>query len=82
MTLRGETVTAQHAYNKLNTAINNVYDDVINGNEGRIDETAHPVEYELFHNMHRVVDGPRYVPISFGVLIFGSSYAIQPLLIC
>jgi hypothetical protein len=66
MTLRGETVTAQHAYNKLNTAINNVYDDVINGNEGRIDETAHPVEYELFHNMHRVVDGPSYAMVVHG----------------
>jgi len=63
MELRGETVTAQHAYNNLNAAINTVYEDVVNGNEGKINKIDHPAEYELFHNKHGVVDGPRYVPI-------------------
>jgi len=66
MTLRGETVTAQHAYNNLNAAINTVYEDVVNGNEGKINENDHPAEYELFHNKHRVVDGPSYAIVVHG----------------
>ena len=57
MSLRGETVSAKHLYDALVGAINNVYNDVING-DGYIDADAHPDEYELFNNPFKVVDGP------------------------
>lgn len=57
MSLRGETVSANELYDALVDSINNVYNDVING-DGYIDRDAHPNEYTLFDNPFKVVDGP------------------------
>eukprot|EP00581_Thalassiosira_minuscula_P007826 CAMPEP_0183703136 /NCGR_PEP_ID=MMETSP0737-20130205/993_1 /TAXON_ID=385413 /ORGANISM="Thalassiosira miniscula, Strain CCMP1093" /LENGTH=668 /DNA_ID=CAMNT_0025929845 /DNA_START=642 /DNA_END=2648 /DNA_ORIENTATION=- len=51
--------SAADVYDNLIAAINNVYDDVINGN-GQIDEQEHEEEYHLFHNPFQLVDGPCY----------------------
>lgn len=58
MDIRGQTTTAAALYDSLIQTINNVYEDVVNSGNGVIDQDAHPVEYELFHNPYRVVDGP------------------------
>ena len=58
MMLRGEVVSAATLYDSLIQSINNVYNDVINGIDGKIDEISHPEEYRLFNNQFRTVDGP------------------------
>jgi hypothetical protein len=57
MNLRGEMTTAAAAYDALVASINNVYDDVVNG-PGVIDPAAHAMEFDLYDNLFRVVDGP------------------------
>mmetsp|Transcript_10323 Transcript_10323/g.24782 ORF Transcript_10323/g.24782 Transcript_10323/m.24782 type:complete len:80 (-) Transcript_10323:537-776(-) len=57
MNLRGQTVSAADAYGRLILAMENVYDDVVNGN-GRINNETHPEEYQLFDNRFQTVDGP------------------------
>lgn len=64
MKLRGSNTTASEVYNKLVSSIANVYRDVMN--TGFIDEEAHPSEYKLFNNPHRVVDGPCYAFLVHG----------------
>lgn len=64
MTLRGSNTTAAEVYSKLVSSIANVYRDVMNS--GFIDKKAHPTEYKLFNNPHRVVDGPCYVFLVHG----------------
>lgn len=56
MNIRGVSVSASDVYTKLVDSINAVYDDV--KKYGFISKSEHPMEYELFHNPHRVVDGP------------------------
>ena len=58
--------TAEQAYDNLIESINNVYDDVINGN-GVIDKVAHPEEHHLYDNPHRAVDGPCYAFVVHGL---------------
>ena len=68
MMLRGERKTAAEVYDALATSIDNVYHDIIHGTgyqgygdssgSGNIDEIAHPMEYWLFSNNFRVMDGP------------------------
>lgn len=58
MDIRGQRTTAAELYDNLINTINNVYEDVVNSGSGVIDQVAHPMEYELFHNPYRVVDGP------------------------
>jgi len=58
MELRGQSTSAAEIYGKLINTINNVYHDVVISGSGVIDQVAHPVEFELFHNPFRVVDGP------------------------
>jgi hypothetical protein len=64
ITLRGETTTAAVLYESLIQSINNVYMDIVN--EGFINKDLHPVEYELFDNPFRVVDGPCYAFLVHG----------------
>ena len=67
MKLRGQDgVQASSLYEQLINAINNVYDDVVNGNSGYINQNDHPMEYELFHNPFNVVDGPCYAFLVHG----------------
>lgn len=66
MDLRGQRTTAAELYDNLINTINNVYEDVVNSGNGVIDQVAHPMEYELFHNPHRVVDGPCYAFVVHG----------------
>ena len=56
MNLRGVSMSAADAYNKLVKSIDNVYDDVMK--IGKINKETHPMEYNLFHNEPGVVDGP------------------------
>jgi hypothetical protein len=58
MPLRGEIAHASAVYHALKQAIVNVYDDVVQ--EGYINAKSHPVEYSLFNNPFRVIDGPCY----------------------
>jgi hypothetical protein len=67
MTLRNQVVTASDLYDKLIATINIVYNDVIN--IGEIDAVAHPDEFRLFNNPHRIVDGPWYVDFFYSVLL-------------
>jgi hypothetical protein len=64
MTLRGESVRSSDAYNSLKQAIINVYDDVVL--EGFINGTRHPMEYSLFNNPFRAIDGPCYAIVVHG----------------
>ena len=59
MILRNEIITANTVYTNLINSINNVYNDIMQYNE--INNITHPIEYNLFNNPHRVVDGPWYV---------------------
>lgn len=59
MMLRNEVVTASDLYDLLIEKINIVYNDIMN--IGEIDAVAHPDEFRLFNNPHRVIDGPWYV---------------------
>jgi hypothetical protein len=58
MTLRGQRTTASDLYDSLLDSINVVFEDVVHGGEGQIDPVAHPVEYALYDNRFKVVDGP------------------------
>ena len=64
MMLRGSNTTAAEVYSKIVSSIANVYRDVMN--TGFIDKEAHPTEYKLFNNPHRVVDGPCYAFLVHG----------------
>lgn len=66
MDIRGQSTTAAALYDSLIQTINNVYEDVVNSGNGVIDQDAHPMEYELFHNSYRVVDGPCYAIVVHG----------------
>ena len=57
MMLRGEEKTAAELYDNLIASINTVYEDVVHGN-GEINMKEHPVEYELYDNPFKVIDGP------------------------
>ena len=57
MELKGRKKTASELYDALITSIDNVCNDVLQGN-GTIDPVAHPAEFELFDNPLRVIDGP------------------------
>lgn len=57
MTLRGETKTAAELNDSLITSIDNVFDDVING-DGTINSSLHPEEHYIFDNKFKVIDGP------------------------
>lgn len=59
MNLRGEETTAGQAYDDLINAINNIYFDVIA--YGEIDPDQHRMEYDLFRNHFKTIDGPWYV---------------------
>lgn len=69
MNLRGVEVRAEKLYENLVKAIENVYFDVIKN--GVIDKDTHKEEYDLFHNINSVVDGPCY-----GFLIHGKGPAV------
>ena len=56
MNIRGVSVSASDAYMNLVKSINAVYDDV--KKYGFISKSEHPMEHNLFHNPHGVVDGP------------------------
>ena len=56
MKLRGEETSAADVHDALVESINNVFDDVVKF--GQIKKQKHPMEYELYHNEHQVVDGP------------------------
>eukprot|EP01082_Thalassiosira_pseudonana_P006261 g5838.t1 g5838 contig20:267481-269540(+) len=64
MPLRGRVTTVTEVYDAIVSSIANVYRDVMN--TGFIDEYAHPDEYKLFNNPHRVVDGPCYAFLVHG----------------
>lgn len=64
MSLRNQVVSASTVYDKLIASINNVYKDVMSIKQ--IDAIAHPDEYRLFNNPHRVIDGPCYVFLVHG----------------
>ncbi len=55
MTLRGVETSASALYDALANSINTVYEDVVEFGEI---SREHEDEYELFHNAHKVVDGP------------------------
>jgi hypothetical protein len=65
MTLRGQRATAADLYDSLLDSINVVFEDVVHGGTGQIDPAAHPVEYELYDNQFKAVDGPWYVRFVF-----------------
>ncbi len=58
--VQGTDLSAIQIRDDLRSAINNVYEDVINDGIGYIDETQHPDEYALFHNKYGIIDGNSY----------------------
>lgn len=58
--LRGKMTKASDVYDALVDAINNVYADVVEGS-GSIDGVTHPMEFFLFDNKFKVIEGPRQV---------------------
>jgi hypothetical protein len=64
MTLGGTTKSARVVYDTLIRHIAHVYKDVMQ--DGFIDPTTHPVEYQLYNNPHQVIDGPCYVFLVHG----------------
>ena len=73
LTVDGATLTGADIQADLRAAINNVHHDVIGTGDGYINESAHPVEYALFHNEHGVIDGNSYSFLvnSIGVAVNG-----------
>ncbi|KAL7538809.1 hypothetical protein ACHAXR_008806, partial [Thalassiosira sp. AJA248-18] len=59
------TKSAVDVYDNLIAAIDNVYGDII-GSDGKINESNHPDEYNLFNNPFNVVDGPCYAFLVHG----------------
>jgi hypothetical protein len=78
LTVDGATLSAADIQANLRTAINNVHHDVIGTGAGYINESAHPVEYAVFHNKHGVIDGNSYSFLvnSIGVAVNG--FPLQP----
>lgn len=64
MRLRGTNTTARSVYDRLTDSINAVYKDVMEN--GQINQTEHPEEYDLFHNPFQVIDGPCYAFLIHG----------------
>ncbi|KAL7519875.1 hypothetical protein ACHAWX_004632 [Stephanocyclus meneghinianus] len=64
MKLRGKKTTAAQVYNSLVRSIANVYRDIME--QGFVDSDAHPNEFKLFNNPHRVIDGPCYAFLVHG----------------
>lgn len=64
MKLRGKKTTAAQVYNSLVRSIANVYRDIME--QGVVDSDAHPNEFKLFNNPHRVIDGPCYAFLVHG----------------
>ncbi len=60
LTVEGRVLSATDVQSALQTAINNVHHDVIVTGAGVIDASSHPVEYGVFHNQQRVIDGNSY----------------------
>ena len=64
MTLGGTAKSVTEVYNTLVEQIANVYKDVMQ--YGLIDQANHPLEYQLYNNPNRVIDGPCYAFLVHG----------------
>lgn len=77
LSVLGNSLDAQAIQDDLRNSVNNVYADVVA--TGEIDQVAHPVEYGVFGNPHRVIDGNAYCflvnPIGVAVNGFPSTTA-------
>jgi len=60
LTVGNDVLSATDIQSALQIAINNVHHDVIATGAGVIDASTHPVEYGVFHNKLRVIDGNSY----------------------
>jgi hypothetical protein len=65
LTVGGVDLGASEIQQELREAINNTHGDVIVspnvvGGRAVINSVAHPIEYQLFHNRHGVIDGNSY----------------------
>jgi len=62
--MRNVTTTSESVYDALVASIANVYRDVLS--TGFINPSSHPDDHKLYHNVHKVVDGPCYAFLVHG----------------
>lgn len=73
LTVGGVSLSVSDVRNRLISAVNGVFDDVVTRGLHYIDPVAHPEEYDVFHNDLGLLDGNSYAFLTnkLGVAVLG-----------